>query len=213
MSTPPPTATMIHDDFIQAMQRLADLSAPDVISQLPELAAFPLHHHLVALGMSATIITKSHMHTLNDGRYRLIVRSRANGEVSLSVQHRTSGTASGIGLSLIWDEVLYGPDGTTLRPETAALLTAHVTSDLHAEEGERITAFYTTLRDALKEEPYSSALRQVAHLPLMLLEVEGEGQYTTHEAIDAEAQRRLDALYAPPERPSLPVSPPAALKA
>lgn len=213
MSTRPPTATMIHDDFIRAMQHLAELSTPDVITQLPDLAAFPLHHHLVALGMSATIVTKSHMHALNNGRYRLIVRSRANSEVSLSAQHRTSGTARGVGLSVIWDEVLYSADGTTLRPETAALLTAHVTSDLHAGEGERVTAFYSTLRDTLKEEPYDSALRQIAHLPLMLFEVEGEGQYTAHEDIDAEVQRRLGVLYPRQDSTPLPVSPPAALKA
>ena len=205
---------MIDDDFIRTFERLAERSAPDIVTHLPELAEVPLHHHLIALGMSATVVTQGHMQALADGRYRLIVRSRTDHEVSLTVQNRSTGTSSGIGLRLIRNEVLYAdPDRTALRPETAALLRAHAASDLYAEEGERITGFYATLRDALREEPYTSVLRMAAHTAVMFLDVEGEGQHTTPESIGNEAHKRLASLYQQTDVAPQYVSPQPALKA
>lgn len=194
----PSAAAMIDDDFLRTFEHLARADAPAITALLPEIAAFPPHHHLVALGMAATIVTQSHMHALAGGRYRLIVRSRADHDVSLTVQSRNSD--SGISLRLIWNEVLYiGAEHSALRPETAALLQEHASSPLYAEEGDQVKGFYATLRETFTAQPYTNVLRRLAHLPVMLQDVGTEQGYSNTRKAEVEAQRRLALLYRPNE--------------
>ena len=67
----PSAAAMIDDDFLRTFEHLARADAPAITALLPEIAAFPPHHHLSTslLPFRASAISAPSLHSRQDVLY------------------------------------------------------------------------------------------------------------------------------------------------
>lgn len=179
---------------LNLMTRLAARSAPDVQGHLPEVAPRTLRDLLIALGMASTVVVQQHVADFAQGRYDLQVESREDGSVWLCLKRREVPTTTRLNLVNMWRQVLYEGDLQHPRAETVALVRELKNRPLVSHDG--TPGVYTRLSDVLLQDaPFAMLLKALAHLPVLLLEVEAEGRSGSRRSVEREAQRRLRALY------------------
>ena len=179
---------------LNLMTRLAGRSAPDVQGHLPEVAPGTLRDLLVALGMASTGVVHKHVADFAQGRYDLTVESREDGSVWLCLKRCGVPTTTRLNLVNMWRQVMYEGDLQHPRAETVALVRELRDVPLVSQDG--MPGMYARLSDVLLQEaPFATLLKALAHLPVLLLDVEAEGRFGSRRSVEREAQRRLGALY------------------
>lgn len=179
---------------LDLMTRLAGRCAPDVQGQLPEVAPGALHDLLVALGMVSTVVVHKHVVDLAQGRYDLQVESREDGSVWLCLKRREVFATTRLNLVNMWRQVMYEGDLQHPRSETVALVRS--LKDLPMVSLDGTPGVDARLSDVLLQDaPFATLLKALAHLPVLLLDVDAEGRCGSRRSVEREAQRRLRALY------------------
>ncbi|MDP9765212.1 hypothetical protein [Deinococcus enclensis] len=179
---------------LNLMTRLAVRSAPDVQGHLPEVSPRTLRDLLIALGMASTVVVQQHVADFAQGRYDLTVESREDGSVWLCLKRRGVPTTTRLNLVNMWRQVMYEGDLQHARAETVTLVRELKDLPLVSEDG--TPGVNARLSDVLLQDaPFATLLRALAHLPVLLLDVEAQGRYGSRRSVEREAQRRLSALY------------------